>query len=430
MEIVLVSNGMQFASDTLEKESLGGSETACLMCARELKKRGHIVTVFTPLPDYHKSGEVGSDGVRYLDLEAYAPFVSQTEVDLLIAMRDPRFVATTNQAKKRVLWCHDVATHRGYAAMFADVQWTWDEIWAVSKWHAKQIHEVTGYPLDHIVPLRNGIVPVDIDPPAFRSDRQLLYAARPERGLLNIVERDGIARLLPEYTFDVAMYANFPKHMEDFYRHVWACIEGLPNVNEPKGLTQIEMRSALAGCRAYVYPTQFEETSCILARECIEQRTPFLTTKKGALPETLKKCGVYFEDYLARKGLKEPEPEGTEWRALFAQFVRWALESEEGREVVQASVEAMEKRKDLYWGGVAKQMLKHAEPKDVNVFSRAWSLVQDGDVVPAYRYLQHVCDQKGSLDWGLFSSNGLFDYVVALITSLVAHAADALRLTV
>jgi 2-polyprenyl-3-methyl-5-hydroxy-6-metoxy-1,4-benzoquinol methylase/glycosyltransferase involved in cell wall biosynthesis len=415
MEIVFVSNGMHFASDTVEKQSLGGSETACLMVAREMKKRGHIVTVFTPLPgedrpDHHVSGQVGSDGVRYVDLDHYAGFVSNTEIDLLIAMRDPRFVATTSQAKKRVLWCHDVATHRGYATMFSDVQWTWDEIWCVSKWHAKQINEVTGYPLDNIVPFRNGIVPVDIDPPPFRSDRQLVFAARPERGLLNIIDKDGIAGLLPEYTFDIAMYANFPEHMRDFYAYIGQCVEQNPNVNQPRNYHQHGMRQLLSGCRAYVYPTQFEETSCILARECIEQRTPFLTTKKGALPETLKKCGVFFEDYLAKQGLKEPQPEGTEWRKLFAEFVRWALESEEGREVVRKSVEAMEKRKDLYWGGVAKQMLKHAEPKEGTVFSRAWSLIQDGDVIPAYRYLQHKQITEG-LNW---ATESLLDEIETL----------------
>jgi hypothetical protein len=38
------------------------------------------------------------------------------------------------------------------------VQFAIDEVWTVSEWHRQQIHEVTGYPLESIVALRNGIV--------------------------------------------------------------------------------------------------------------------------------------------------------------------------------------------------------------------------------------------------------------------------------
>lgn len=408
MEIAIVSAAMAFGPETLRYSTVGGSETAGLMAAKEFAKRGHIVNVFTNLPaegrpDFIRSGEKGDDGVRYLSLENFANFVGNTEIDLLVVLRDPRFVATTNQAKKRVLWMHDVATIRGMKRAFEQMAWTFDEVWAVSEWHKNQIHKATGYPLKNIVALRNGIVPVEVAKPPFRLDKTICYAARPERGLANFITEGGIMEHLSDYTLKLSTYANYPKEMEGFYQWCNHRINALPNVELPEELTQTQMRQRLADVTAYVYPTQFEETSCILARECIEQRTPILTTKEGALPETLGECALYFEDWFSIQCNRndgwdqlEPEKGSKDWCALFAEFVRWALESEEGRHAIDVCKVNMDCRSDLYWDGVVDMMLENCDPKEVSKFSRAWSLVQDGDVIPAYHYLLDGIDEN---DW-------------------------------
>lgn len=401
MEIVIASNAMAFGPDTLESGTLGGSETAALMTAKEFAKRGHTVNVFTPLPDDVESGTLGNDGVRYISMEHYANFIGNTSVDLLIVLRDPRVIATSNQAKKSVLWMHDIATHRGMQRAFGEMSWTFDEVWCVSEFHRQQIHSATGYPLDNIIALRNGIVPVVTEPMFSRREKTICYAARPERGLTNLIDPDGIMSYLDDYTLLLSTYGNYPPEMTGFYEYCNHCINSLPNVPIPEELPQAKMRQRLSEVSAYVYPTQFEETSCILARECIEQRTPILTTRTGALPETLGDCGVFFEDYLGLVGKEEPEKASSEWKFLFAEFVRWALETEDGMKVVAQSVEAMNDRKDLYWDGVVDQMIEWSLPDHSKPFSVAWSLIQDGDVVPAYHNLKwlrecgisdHLCD--------------------------------------
>lgn len=396
MEIVLASNAMPFGPNTLEKGTLGGSETACLMVAKEFAKMGHTVNVFTPLPDNVESGTLGEDKVRYISFEHYPNFIGNTHVDLLIVLRDPRVIATTNHARKRVLWMHDIATHRGMQRAFEEIQWTFDELWTVSEFHRQQIHEVTGYPLKNIVAMRNGIVPIDITKPSKRLDKVIAYAARPERGLTNLVDPDGIMGHLPDYTLKLSTYGNYPSHMREFYEYVNYCINNWPNVELPEELPQKAMRQRLAEISAYVYPTQFEETSCILARECVEQGTPMLTTKAGALPETLGNCGIFFEDYLADNDIEEPEKASGEWKALFADFVRFMLETPEGQEIIKHKQEQMAARTDLYWGGVAEKMIDNSEPEVPKPFSIAFSLVQDGDVIPAYAYLKHLKENNVS----------------------------------
>ncbi len=393
MEICLVNTAMKFGPDTPKVTTLGGSETAVLMAAKALKAKGHIVNVFTPLPeegrsDHVPSGHVDDDGVRYIDYQHFGPFIGNTEVDLLIVCRDPHAIATTSHAKKRVLWMHDIATHRGMQSALDQMAWTFDEIWTVSEFHRQQVHEVTGYPLKNIVALRNGIVPVDVVEPPFRLSKKLVYAARPERGLANLLKEGGVMEHLPDYSLDLAMYQNSNHDLQGFYDWCWHRIGKLPNVTMPEALSQPEMRQRLADVTAYIYPTQFEETSCILARECIEQGTPFLTTKEGALYETLGDCGVYFEDWIAEG--EEPEKGSPEWCKLFADFVRWALETEAGKFAVARAADAMSQRTDLYWDGVADMMLEHADPLPVTRFSRAWSLIRDGDVVAARAFLSET----------------------------------------
>ena len=388
MEIVLAAGGMPFGPNTLACKSLGGSETAIIMVAKHLKDMGHLVTVFCLLPeqgqpDYWDNGLECEDGIRWVHLNNYQAYITNTQCDLLIASRDPRLVGLPTQAKKKVLYCHDIATHRGMQVAFDQINWCMDEVWCVSEFHRKQIADVTGYPKKFIKVIPNGIVPVEIIP-APRSETQLVYAARPERGLENLVKEGGVMERLSEFELKVAMYEHFPPDMEAFYKYIFARIAELPNVEIVGALPQAQMRQLIADSAAYIYPTQFEETSCIIARECMSVGTPFLTTKTGALPETLDGNGLFFEDWLEEKGEKEAEKGSEAWCQRFADYVRWALED---TTLITQIIKNMPVRHDLYWDNAATAMIKNSEPKPVSLYSRAWSLVQDGDVIPAYALL-------------------------------------------
>jgi hypothetical protein len=148
MEIVIASPGMPFGPETLTHRSLGGSETAALSLAKELKARGHIVTVFCNLPDPSRvdhipPGQLGSDGVRYIGMDSYSQFITTTEVDLLIVSRSPELAHLNHQARHCVLWTHDVATVTGTMPSLQATGWNINEIWCVSEWHRQQYAEVT-----------------------------------------------------------------------------------------------------------------------------------------------------------------------------------------------------------------------------------------------------------------------------------------------
>lgn len=365
MHIVLACGSMAFGPRTPKLGSIGGSEMAALQLALSLGKRGHEVHVFCNLPpqgapDFVPDGTCDPDsGVIFHDIRGYGHYVNEVEHDLTIGVRDPQFMAMTCKSKKKVLWAHDIFTKRGMARALDQMQFTFDEIWCVSEWHRNQINEATGYPLDHIVALHNGVVQYDDVETIDRASKHLIYASRPERGLENLIKPGGVMDNLPEYTLSVAMYPHHPEQMRPFYEQIFARMSVMPNVEFIGGKPNHTLRQIIADSAAYIYPTQFEETSCILARECIEQGTPFITTRIGALPETLGDCGIYFEDWLSANKIAEPERGSTGWCKLFAMFFREAMQN---KALIALTQDKMALRDDLYWDGVAEIVEQHAAP--------------------------------------------------------------------
>lgn len=404
MEIVLVAQGLPFGPNTLKHKSLGGSETAALMMAKELKKAGHLVNMFCHLPpagqaDHFQSGALCEDGVRWIDFEQMGPFIQNTEVDLLIVSRNPDIFSIPHQAKKAVLWCHDLATYKEFLPRLMQHSWNFDEIWTVSEFHKNQIHEITGYPKKNIRATRNGIVDFKVKPKKIRKAKSLLYAARPERGLENLVRPGGIMEKLPKFHLEVCMYANYPEHMMPYYNQLWTWADALPNVTLLGPKTQKELRQIMSRTWMYIYPTNFEEVSCILARECMEQGLPFLTTKVAALPETLGNCGLYYDCKKEDIG-SDAFCNGFAQRVQdiwygydFERFPEQASGPHKGPyEWAEANLKSLA-RLDLYWPEVAEQWISWANPPTPSDYSMIRSMIEDSDIIPAIAYLNTITEK-------------------------------------
>jgi 2-polyprenyl-3-methyl-5-hydroxy-6-metoxy-1,4-benzoquinol methylase/glycosyltransferase involved in cell wall biosynthesis len=362
--------------------------------ALELAKMGHKVTSFSNLPkegpDAIAPGTFAY-GVTWANMDRYAEFLQGTELDLLVVQRDARLLNLPHQAHKAVLWAHDLATHTMTREMTSALGTNWNEVWCVSEFHRQQFHEITGYPLERIKATRNGILPVktlDMGP----RNKTLLFSARPERGLEHLVKPGGIMDQLDGSGFKlkVSMYANFPQQLEDYYRMLWQQIEDRPDCEMMGTLTQEQLRQEMRNAFAYVYCTDFEETSCLIAREAAEQGLPIIYSPVGALPETVGKGnGIQ---------VKGPAALGHDNKATYKKFAnairkldqepkRWSKLSARGSN-----------REDLYWDGVARQWDEWAaEQPSVTLFSRAWSLVEDSDVIPAIALLES--SEADPMDW-------------------------------
>ncbi len=310
MHYVLHCGGMPFNGATLNERSLGGSETAAYYVARELVALGHRVSLFT---NTDIKGEGIFDGVKYLSAgpiteqeplgRRFHFYMENTPTDVLIIQRHPQAFRYNWQAKIKLWWLHDLAIGR-VADMVATHLWNLQGVLTVSKWHKNQVHEVWGASKDRIFPIQNGVDlgiynnDAPIDGTGLSSDGtqvRLLYAARPERGLENLLKPGGIMdqlrTKLPEAHLYHCTYDNQVSQLSPFYARLEEYAKSLPNVTKLPALTKQQLADVERLCDLYVYPTTFEDTSCIMAMECMAAGLPFLGTNSGALPETCKDSG-------------------------------------------------------------------------------------------------------------------------------------------
>lgn len=330
MRIVFLCLGMPFNGETISKESLGGSESACYYQCRELAARGHDVTVFT---NTQEQGEW--DGVKYLNAGAvdqqhplggrFEFYARNTDHDVLIIQRAAHAFHAQFASRINVLQLHDLALHR-YSALVNHGMWNTDVVTAVSGWHKNQILEVYGLDKDFVRVVKNGVdpelygengIPTDQTPYVYpgKGKFNLLYQSRPERGLENLVQQGGIMDQLRDTNAHlfVCTYNNTQQSMAPYYAKLDADIARLPNVTKLNALTKRDLAALQKSCDLLVYPTTFEEVSCISVMEAMHAGLPVLATIVGALPETLGDAGARFV----------PLKDGQVNLSLFADNVRY-----------------------------------------------------------------------------------------------------------
>lgn len=286
LSIVFYVAGMPFEGDTLVHRSLGGSETAGLCMAREMCARGHEVTVFS---NTTRPGKY--DGVNYLPLGAFHNYMAFTTTDVLVAQRAPQIFQSQMKSKLNILWMHDLGLKRMRPA-FKGALWNVDEVWGVSKYHINQLREVYGGAESLYWATRNGVdLPETLS--VTRQPKRLIYAARPERGL-DILLYDIMPKLWakdPDIELCLAGYDNTVPEMKAFYDGLFAQVDEYRaqgrNVRWLGHLTKQQLYKEYQQSALYVYPTKFEEVSCITAMECMANGLGFIGTRLAALPETL-----------------------------------------------------------------------------------------------------------------------------------------------
>jgi glycosyltransferase involved in cell wall biosynthesis len=350
MYIAICSPGMPFNGETIGKgQSLGGSETAAYYMARELAKLGHKVIIFTT---HQQTGEW--DGVRYefigrvtneTPLGDKFHFIMQAPYDVVICQRHPYSFARLYNSKLNIWWLHDLALLRNTPHIGGTLI-NMDQVFTVSEWHKKQVAKVYDIDDQFVYATKNGIdydMPVLREPEYDRIENSLIYTARPERGLVNLLEKNGIMENLPDYHLYIAGYDNVTAHMKSFYEYLWHRAEELPNVTNLGPLGKEDLYRWYKKCKLYVYPTYFEETSCITALETSACGLPFIGTTHGALPETLKDGGAVllnFKSHSHQSNLKK-----------FAKTVRYILDNKEKWEKLH------NKTANIYqpWDRIAKE---------------------------------------------------------------------------
>jgi 2-polyprenyl-3-methyl-5-hydroxy-6-metoxy-1,4-benzoquinol methylase/glycosyltransferase involved in cell wall biosynthesis len=322
MKIFIYVPGMGFDGNTIDSDvSLGGSETMGYYLCRELEKLGHSVFCFCNVP---AKQVVKINNVTYIPVgepSRQFPFgnifmqdAMNIPHDVLIAQRAPGIFGYKFNAKLNIWWSHDLALHRNSQAIQA-MMWNTDKILGVSKFHVNQIKKIYGIDEKFIDFIPNGIdlelykIPSKLTDNAVISfdeglierkiaSKVMLYSNRPERGLINLVNPGGIMEKLlqldPELKLHVCNYEHTTEQMAPLYNFLYQRCNELPNVKVIGHLSKRQLAVEQQNSWIHIYPTEFEEVSCLTAMEQQAAGTPFMTTRTAALPETLKDAGVYY----------------------------------------------------------------------------------------------------------------------------------------
>lgn len=341
MEIVIHCMGMPFGPATVYEQSLGGSESAAFYLARELAARGHSVVLFGT----RQANPEEVEGVRYQwigesdqatplgrDFEWYA---RNTPHDVLIIQRHPQAFIRRFAAKVCIWQMHDLALKR-YLPSAAAGTWQVDAITGVSDWHCKQIAASWLINERVLFTVPNGVDPdlykpstnfrpfvIKTDDEPGRNDKNivlprtkynLLFQSRPERGLEHLVRAGGIMDRLRNSPVHLTFcgYDNTVAEMKAVYEEWYRQAARLPNVSFIGALTKPQLAELQRKCDLLVYPTSFEEVSCITAMEAMHAGLPMLSSDCAALPETCAGSGTTL---LSLKDGRVDEDAFVEWIA-------------------------------------------------------------------------------------------------------------------
>lgn len=395
MLIVLHCGGIPFNGDTINHRSLGGSETAAYHLARELAKDGHTVRMFT------NDQEEGTwDGVQYVWSgpvtersplgERFQIYATNTPSDVLILQRHPLALRERYAAKQCYLWMHDLALVRNKAAYDAG-DWQMTGAFVVSEFHKAQVEKSLNVLPRVVLPITNGVDPARYEKATadvgyeiraaargwqpgveeakplmekIRGEFALLYSSRPERGMENLVRPDGIMAKLAEKAPGAHLYICNYEHdvpeMRQYYEGMFEQARRLPNVTVLGPQRQDQLASIQKSAQLHVYPTKFEEVSCITAMECMHAGLPMVVSRHAAIPETTKGAGVVLVD------LKDGEVDVDLFVTHVSRLAKKGAESPEYAELVARQKKVAPK---YTWESTAAQVLSYIE----QAFSKAQS---------------------------------------------------------
>jgi glycosyltransferase involved in cell wall biosynthesis len=298
---------------------IGGSETAVIKIAERFARDGWRVDVFNGAG--RLEGEY--DGVGYWDLERYA----STHSEVHVSWRQPQAWRQASADARLILWMHDL--NRGPVEPEDLLQW--HAILGVSSWHAEMLRTYYGVDADYVP---NGIDLQRFDPEMRKVPWRCVYASSPDRGLIGLLklwplinQGEPGAELHVAYGWQNAdkMIAMGDQGLANLKRETMALVDKTPRVVWRDRLGQQELADLYSSAYAWLYPTQFLETSCISAMEAMAGGAIPVTSAVGALPTTIGTAGV----------LVDGQPHSRAWGQMYVHTARGILASPDVRKPLE-----------------------------------------------------------------------------------------------
>jgi len=344
-----------WSPSSINTTGLGGSETALVQVSARLAREGWDVRVYS-------GAEPGLyAGALWRPFTAWDP---TDDPDLLVVSRLCHVFDNPVGAKRTALWCHDNSYHGQLTEERADKI---DHIVTLSDWQRERFADLYPFAADKLAVIRNGITvsgigdPTDdrypdADAPFEKRKPRCVYSSSADRGLdimlelwPQIRERVPDAELHVFYGFDVLdRVAIANPALVAYKQHV---LKLAADAGGEQGgvflrgrVGQKDLIAEMQQARVWSYPTGFLETSCIGAMEARAAGLAIVTSKLGALVETVGRHGCLVP---WRKPEDEPYNRTKTYRRAFVDLVSTALSDQDVWEKLHAA--AREGVEQLDW---------------------------------------------------------------------------------
>ena len=248
--------------------ALGGSETAVAYLSSYFRKDFNIY-----ICGGVKEETVGN--IKYVPLDKIAGLVRSTPFRTAIISRYVGFLEQyTFSARKVYIWAHDThllpyGCNLSVDEILHKYHTNIDGVICLTQWH-KELYQQQ-YPLirNKITIINNGLKEdlFNIDVP--KNKNQFVYTSCSERGLNRLLELwESILEKIPDAQLRIASYGPFPKSDED--REMEKIIKKHPDSIQHLGkLGSKDLYTLLCSSEYWLYPTCWQETSCITALEML-----------------------------------------------------------------------------------------------------------------------------------------------------------------
>jgi protein O-GlcNAc transferase len=300
---------------------IGGSEAAATYLSAELAILGHDVEVVGQVrPGTYDSSSVGPNAIRLLASRGSVRFVDfrefteygglgsrtgelvrngrKVECDVFVSSRYLHALDTVRpDCRLKVLWMHDVHAGQDHHRRMGG----YDAVFCLSRWALDLAQRFYPHmPPKKFVQTRNGI-PTDLYRAApAKEGWKVVYSSSLDRGLDRLLDFwPSVRAFRPDaelhvyYGFDTWERMALHDCDEVAMAQIQVFRTRLANMAE-QGVVlhgrvgQLELAQAWLGARAWLYPTNFSETSCITAMEAQAAGAHCVCSRLAALPETAR----------------------------------------------------------------------------------------------------------------------------------------------
>lgn len=289
LRVLIHTRGLPINGEDPVEISSGGSEAAAVSMARALQRLGHSVAL-SCLTD--RARQVG--GVDLFPCDDLSSYLADGDCDVFLSSRFHDVLQCPVKASLIGMWHHDMpckttlswlgpALARSDCSLF------------VSKFqldayeqYCKGISKFALLTSNGVDFCAMGMIARDA-----RDDRlapKLIYASRPERGLHFLLDKiwPHIRQRHPDAELLVTSYAGFANPALKAYEEACAALlRRASGVRVLGNLTRRDFWRTMANCTALLHPTDFPETSCMVALEAQALGIPVVTSDRFALRETV-----------------------------------------------------------------------------------------------------------------------------------------------